>query len=327
VRSPDGLTISVVRHLNDDDVRAVETLAVAATLADGVGPLSEHVRLHLKYGGDSDAWHLIARRVLPDQPSELIGYAHLDKTDLVEGPSAELVVAPSARQRGVGGALLDSLSLKLSKKRGDGPLRLWAHGALPGAAALAASRNLELFRELWLMVRPLNGSDAIELPAVPEVEGVELRAFRPGVDDAAWLDLNARAFAHHPEQGGITAGDLEQRISESWFDPAGFFLAWRGEKLAGFHWTKIHAHGAGIAGESEHSHDPIGEVYVVGVDPGEQGNGLGRVLTLVGLHHLRDKGLAEVLLYVDADNVSAVHVYKRLGFVRRSADVMYRAAT
>ena len=337
VRSPNGLTVSVVRRLNEADVRSVEALAATATEADGTGPLSEHVRLHLRHGGDSDAWHLVARRVTP-QGSELIGYAHLDKTDLVEGPSAELVVRPDARQDGVGGAILDALGLKLSKRRGDGPLRLWAHGALPGAAALAESRKFVLFRELWLMARPL----AEELPAVPEAAGVEIRTFRPGVDDASWLELNARAFAHHPEQGGITAADLRQRIAEPWFDAAGFFLGWRGEKLVGFHWTKVHGHGSGEAPENgpenglegrpenghekdSHEHDPIGEVYVVGVDPGEQGNGLGRVLTLVGLHHLRDQGLREVMLYVDADNVSAVHVYTKLDFVKRSADVMYRA--
>ena len=318
-----GISISVVRQLNEADAAAIQALAETATEADGVGPLSEHVRLHLKYGGDADAWHFIARRLSP-QGNELIGYAHLDKTDLVEGPSAELVVTPTARRQGVGGALLDSLKLKLSRRRGDGPLRLWAHGALPGADRLAKSRGMELFRELWLMARPLTGPGS-ELPPIPAVEGVTIAAFRPGVDEQAWLDLNARAFAHHPEQGSMTLDDLRQRMTEPWFDPAGFFLGWRGDQLVAFHWTKVHGGDTGAADDDHANHEPIGEVYVVGVDPDQQGGGLGKALTLAGLHHLRDRGLHEVMLYVDADNTAAVQVYTKLGFARRSADVMYRA--
>ncbi|MDH5279167.1 MAG: mycothiol synthase, partial [Actinomycetota bacterium] len=148
---------------------------------------------------------------------------------------------------------------------------------------------------------------------------------------------NARAFAHHPEQGAWTRADLERRLAEPWFDPEGFFLAEQlrpssAPELVGFHWTKVHGghavpHEHGELGphrHADHGHEPIGEVYVVGVDPDHQGVGLGRALTIVGLQFLRAQGLTEAMLYVESDNLPAVHVYEVLGFTRWSTDVMFQ---
>jgi mycothiol synthase len=146
--------------------------------------------------------------------------------------------------------------------------------------------------------------------------------FRPGRDEAAWLAVNAAAFAHHPEQGRMTLEDLQLREAEPWFDPAGFLMAWRGEPdrggtLLGFHWTKVHPAGD-VGGE------PVGEVYVLGIAPEAQGLRLGRALTDLGLAHLRSRGLREVLLYVEEDNAAAVHLYEGRGFRRFSVDVSWR---
>lgn len=304
-----GNSISVVRTLSDSDRAAVLGLVARVAEADGVIPLSEHVRLRIKHGGEGDVWHFVARRLAPEG-SQVVGYAHLDKTQPENGPVAELAVDPHFRRQGVGGALADSLRMKVSARRGDKALMVWAHGALPGSQRLAETRGLAPFRELWVMARPMRG-EGLDLPPVKDLPGIEIRPFRPGVDDEAWVALNAKAFAHHPEQGSMTVEDLRQRMAEPWFDAAGFFLAWRGDRLVGFHWTKVHS-------------AEQGEVYVVGVDPAEQGGGLGKVLTGVGLGYLRDRGVGEVILYVDGDNGAAVAVYSGLGFVRRSVDVMYR---
>ena len=151
----------------------------------------------------------------------------------------------------------------------------------------------------------------------------------PGQDEEAWLRLNASAFASHPEQGGWTSQDLALREEEPWFDPAGFFIADRDGTMAGFHWTKVPGIGAaqradGPAGDDE---TRVGEVYVVGVDPGQRGTGLGRALTLAGLRHLRASGLEQAMLYVDEENVPAVKMYESLGFTRWRTDAMYADAT
>jgi mycothiol synthase len=295
-------------RLTPDEVRAVHALVEEVTAADGHLPLSEHVMLHLPAGGDAGVTHLLVR---DGEDGPLLGYAHLDVTDQVAGSSAELAVAPSARRAGVGRRLVD----ELVQRSPDGRLRLWAHGEHPAAARLATSGGFARSRVLWQMRRSLTEP----LPAVRLPDGVALRPFVVGQDEQEWTALNARAFADHPDQGRWGVEEVLLREKEPWFDPEGFLLAEEGGRLVGFHWTKVHGNDPG----GEHAHEPVGEVYVVGVDPSQQGRGLGPALTLAGLHSLRDRGLAEVMLYVDESNTTAVRVYERLGFVRSATDVCW----
>lgn len=301
---------TVQTRLSPGDVEQVRQLVDTVTSSDGMPPLSDHVMLHLPRGGDADVRHLLVH-----EGTSLVGYAHLDVTDQVAGPSAELAVHPDARGAGIGRALTEQL-LALSP---DGRLRLWAHGEHPAAAKLAASLGFQRVRSLWQMRRPL----ADPLPPVTLPDGIALRTFVVGQDEQAWTALNNKAFADHPDQGGWGLEEVLVRENEAWFDPKGFFLAFRGEELVGFHWTKVHGAHRGAHAGDDHAHEAMGEVYVVGVDPAEQGHGLGPALTLVGLHHLRDLGLAEVLLYVDEGNTNAIRVYERLGFSRHTTDVCY----
>lgn len=292
-------------HLSADDIAQVQRLTQDAADVDGITPFSEHVLLHVDRT-DEHVIHLIARATRQD--AQIVGYAQIDRTPNDEGPHGELTVAPAQRRRGVGSGLLQTAQAQV----GGAPLRLWAHGDLHPAQAFAAAHGYVWMRTLWQMRRPL--AEALPAPVIPD--GVTIRTFRPGGDEAAWLAVNSAAFAHHPEQGSWTADDLRLRLAEPWFDPNGFFIAERAGEMVGFHWTKVHPDEPGEAG-------PIGEVYVVGVAPREAGRGLGRALTLAGLHHLREIGLASVLLYVDADNAPAVALYDRLGFTRWRADAMY----
>ena len=261
----------------------------AATVEDGAEPLDEAALLALAHGlGSSRLWSAGA---------DGFGWRHDGAVDVV--------VHPAARRRGLGRVLAEAAV------EDEGPLTAWSHGNHPGAAALAGHLGFAAVRDLWVMRRPL-----VDLPPLGELDGTVVRPFVVGQDEEAWLALNAEAFAHHPEQGGTTRADLDERIGQDWFDPAGFFLAECGGELVGFHWTKVHetrvTDGASVT--------RYGEVYVVGVSPRAQGGGLGRHLTLVGLHHLAGLGLDEVVLYVEADNAPAVAVYQRLGFAHAPQD-------
>jgi mycothiol synthase len=314
VDSPSGAAgDGVTRQKRLDDATLAQVLALidAATLADGVRPLNEHVMLHLRHGGDADARHLVLR----SGAGSLVGYAHLDVTDAVAGPSAELVVHPLARGQGYGRALTEAVAHEAAAAPGRGPLRLWSHGAHRSAREMASRMGFDRVRSLWQMRRSLYAP----IPDAPLPAGVTARTFERGRDEAAWLDLNRRAFEGHPEQSSWTADDLARRMAEPWFEPAGFFLAERDGRLVGFHWTKVH----GGDDTHGHGHAPIGEVYVLGVDPAERGSGVGRALTVTGLCHLRGLGLGEAMLYVDEHNEGAIRLYSSLGFTHWDTDVMY----
>lgn len=277
------------------EVDEVAALFEAARIADnrtGAGELPAFV--------DQPGTHLLAV-----DGGRTVGYAHLDTIgDSFGNPVGEALVHPAARRRGVGTELVGRL-LELA---GDRELRLWSHGDHPGAAAIASELDLRRVRELRRMRWTVG-----EIPQAPVREGVRVRTFVPGKDEAAVVSVNHRAFSWHPEQGSMTVEDLVRTEAEPWFDPAGFFLAFDAEnRLLGFHWTKVHA-----------GREPIGEVYVVGVDPDAQGGGLGKALTVVGLEYLKAAGLRTVMLYVESDNVAAVAVYSKLGFTVWDADVQY----
>ena len=305
-------SIETVPALSPEQAGAVLALLAEATRVDGQQAVSEQGRLQLRGGAREGVSHLLLT-----VDDTLVGYAQLEDTDPVEAPAAEMVVHPSHRGHGHGRALGSAL-LAASGKR----LRVWAHGGHSAARHLAQVLGLALFRELRQLRRPLTGFDLPE-PKLPD--GVTVRTFVPGRDDAAWLAVNAEAFAHHPEQGSLTQRDLDDRKAEAWFDPQGFFVAERegeregegnnGPELIGFHWTKVHAQ------------EGLGEVYVLGVRPGAQGGGLGGALTTIGLRHLAAQGLPTAMLYVDADNRAALSVYERLGFRTYETDLMYRTET
>lgn len=292
------------------DADTLRELVDTAATADGVSPLSEPFQLRLRHGGGIHVTALATShpgggrgqggdRIVGGATSErLVGYAQLYDGE------AELVVHPAYRHRGVGRALLGGVLDRV----GPGTLRMWAHGDHPSATALGTPAGLERYRVLWRFQRDA----ARPLPEYPLPAGLRVRSFVPGADEDAWLRVNARAFADHPDQGRWTRQDLALREAESWFDPAGFLLAVdEADRIAGFHWTKIHP-------------GRLGEVYVLGIDPDAQAGGLGKALTLAGLRHLHAAGVTRVMLYVDEDNPHAVALYRKLGFVQWVTDVAFR---
>src|SRR5438874_3878923 len=282
-----------MRQMGQGDIAAVSELLDVATEVDGHRPLGEHQWLDLVQGGREGFAGLVAWEPGHDHP---VAYAQLTRGS--ESWALELVVDPHHRDRltEIGGELLRA-ALGVVAAEGGGHVHLWVPKAGPEHDRIAASAGLHRGRELLQMRVPLP-VDTGNAPPLP------VRPFRPGRDEEAWLEVNNRAFRHHPEQGGWDMETLRSREAQPWFDPDGFLLYEQDGRLAGFCWTKIHGK----------EHPALGEIYVIATDPDFTGQGLGRRLVLAGLDWLSRHGITVGMLYVDEANAPAVHLYKRLGF-------------
>ncbi len=295
--------VQVEERLHPATVAEVDELLREVAALEERQVLSEHKRMDLAAGGAERFAALLARAA----NGQLVGFGELSGES--EGWGFEAVVASLHSADGVLLERLLTLAAAEAARRGGGPVRYWVseprdveeHAA--GAAGFGPERELRQLRVL--------------LPLAPSVHAAgqpaAVRGFRVGQDESAWLSLNNRAFAGHPEQGGWRAADLETRMAQPWFDADGLLLCELDGRLAGSCWTKVH----------EGPDGALGEIYAIGVDPDFQGRGLGRALTVAGLDHLAEV-VPTGMLYVDAANAPAVALYASLGFVLHHVDRAFR---
>ncbi|WP_161498942.1 mycothiol synthase [Cryobacterium aureum] len=277
----------------------VSGMAVSASSTNGEGDGSE--------AGEASA--ATAAAAGDDDGSEriVVGAALAGRGEI------DLVIAPESRRRGLGRAA----AIQLVETVPNG-LTMWSHGDHPGARALAIELRFVAARTLLELRMPLLEAEAgtasgsaAQAGASASLEGGSIVAFRPGIDDAEWVALNALVFATHPEQGAITEADLAARQAEPWFSSDDFLiLRDTSGRMVGYNWLKVDG--------------AIGEIYVVGVHPDAAGRGFGRALMQAGIQRLRDAGCATAALYVEADSAGAVHLYRSLGFSDHTVDVQYR---
>ncbi|TFB71961.1 mycothiol synthase [Cryobacterium glaciale] len=234
----------------------------------------------------------------------------------------DLVISPEYRRRGYGRDAVRELAA--TEPNG---LTAWSHGDHPAARALATELRFVAARTLLELRKPLVAAGETPQAGAAEtsagttaaageagagasaLEGIS--AFRVGSDDAEWVALNALVFATHPEQGAMTEADLTARQAESWFNADDFLILRDADsRMIGYNWLKVDG--------------AMGEIYVVGVHPDAAGRGLGRALMQAGLHRLVAAGCTTAALYVEADSLGPVHLYRALGFADHTVDVQYR---
>ncbi|HEX4057613.1 MAG TPA: mycothiol synthase [Galbitalea sp.] len=272
----------------------VNALASRARDADGVPPFSDQAFVDYRLG-----------------KRDLVAIEETAAA-LATETEAEFVVDPDARGGGLGTRMLDQLLER-------GVTLLWAHGDHPAARALAASHHLKAVRELLHLAGEVSICEASPRystngPADGRAadDGSIIETFRPGADEDEWVAVNARIFAHHPEQGSVSRVDLEQLESEDWFRADSFLTLRRDGRMIGYCWLKVE--------------QGRGEFYVVGISPDFQGEHLGAMLFDAGLARLATLGIRQAHLYVEADNEPALALYRARGFVQDGVDIQYALA-
>lgn len=202
--------------------------------------------------------------------------------------------------------------------------------------AFLSAAGLHETRRLLTLHRPLDAAHPVPTVPAPTLEGLRLDTFDVERDADRWLEVNAHAFADHPEQGALTRSDLDQRMAEPWFDPEDLLVARVDDELVGFVWVKQEApvgtadaddsSDNGASRDSQNVVPQDAEIYVVATAPSVQGRGVAGYLLATALERLHEAGVPGVELYVEADNTPALRLYETWGFTVSGRDVQLRAA-
>jgi mycothiol synthase len=299
----DGYEVQVVDALANGTVAEIEGLVAIASQERAHRALGERKALHLSEASGEDTISLLARR---EDDDALVGYGQLLMRQAPFG--LEIVVSPEVAEHETISRLLLAKALAEVEARGGAELHYWVFKPTNREDALARSFGFTQHRDLFQF--------RVALPLRADISAgagkLELRAFRVGVDEPAWLDVNNRAFAGHAEQGNMDATTLARLERAPWFNADGFLVLEQNGSFIGSCWTKLHD-----------EPEQLGEIYVISVDPSFHGQGIGRDLTIRGLDWIAAQEIDTGMLYVDAENTVAISLYQSLGFEFNHLDRSY----
>lgn len=218
-------------------------------------------------------------------------------------------VDPAFRRRGIGAALLADnerrareLAVSLPPDRRS-VFGSWSALGRPAAKLLERS-GYEVARWFFEMVRP-------HLDDVPEAalpDGVELRPVTADRHLAIWR-ANREAFRDHWGGSDESLEAMQRLLGDPATDTDMWLIAWDGDEVAGGVINAIHPQENAALGVSR------GWLHSVFTRRVWRKRGLARALIARSLVLIKERGIAEGILGVDADNPSgAIGLYERIGF-------------
>jgi mycothiol synthase len=326
IQLPDAPAIPGLRFRTFDanrDFEAYADLLGEANRADGVDyiPAAGDLRVEFDHRSEFDPRRDI---ILAEVDGALVGAAWTDvrTRDGVGVHEVEGWVRPGWRRRGLGRALLrwtERRAAEVARVDGRPPQRAlssWPDEDQVGATALYESEGYEIVRYGFMMLRNLADPIAdLALPAGLEVRPVVERDHR-----RIW-DADEEAFRDHWNRAERTEGDFEAWYAIPGIDTSLWRVAWDGDEVAGSVMTFVWPHENQALGLSR------GWLEHISVRRPWRKRGLASALIVDSLRALREAGLAEAALGVDAENVSgALRVYEAIGFRRARTGVSYRKA-
>lgn len=293
----------IARPYREDDFDAVLALLNDAAAADHTRRMPEHV----------------LRATMAESPAGAPGAAVVESASSglaafgwwevhAEGTPRAIVegwVHPAQRRRGAGTTLLAVMEAAVRDQCGPN-IMLAARGYddIPGLGPLFRQRGFTVVRRFYVMsVRLAEAEINVEPP--PDIT---LRAFRRD-DLEPLVEANNAIFAEHwgsaPRSVEAWRRDMIERRPH---DPGLWIVASTPEREGA---SQIVAECLSHASREGGPDDAW--VSLVGVRREWRGRGLGRAVLAHGLRTLREAGYATASLHVDAENSSAVHLYRSLG--------------
>jgi mycothiol synthase len=134
-------------------------------------------------------------------------------------------------------------------------------------------------------------------------------------DEDKLAQIQNRSFADTWGYNPNTVEEIVYRINLSHSSPGDVVLAYDGDRVIGYCWTRITSQAT--------SGKRPGQIFMLGVDPDCQGQGVGRRLLLAGLSYLESKGCQGAELTVDSKNTVARALYRSVGFKIRASSLWY----
>jgi len=132
----------------------------------------------------------------------------------------------------------------------------------------------------------------------------ELEIFKRNKDESRYLDLNNQIFKGHPDQSDWDLSKLLAKMGEVWFRPDRLIFMKKDGRDLGFFWLKEHQ----LIG------DRVCEIFVIGIIPSLQGEGLGKKILTLALKQMISDGYSQAWVYTDESNERALKLYRSFGF-------------
>jgi mycothiol synthase len=202
-----------------------------------------------------------------------------------------VIVDPAHRRRGLGTRLL-RIGESMGRDGGQGAVQTFVPAAWSAGLAFAKAHGFEV------LVHDLFLRRGIAAFVAPPPAGTSIRAYVPGADDEAWMDLANRTLSRdvgfHPE----TVASLTS------YTKARGFALWIAE-----------SDGVTIGFCHVEARDDDAYIHALGVLPEHEGFGVGAALLARGIETLRVARTQHIELCTEKPNVRAQRLYARAGFI------------
>ena len=239
------------------------------------------------------------------QGETLVGYVGLTRELEIGRLILEGTVHPHHRNQGIGRSLLNRIKSHASDL--GSPLvhapvlqRVKESGGfLKRRHFVVVHTQLRMHLEPQLTISPIKLSPLFRI-----------RSFLPK-DELLLTRIQNVYFAGSWGFKSNTVEETHYRLAMGDLGSEGVCLAVHTTEAVGYCWTRLW--------------DYQGEIYMMGIDPKYQGQGLGRALLLQAIGALMKKGAGRMELTVDTVNKTAVALYRGVGFKAKERILWYES--